>query len=599
MLKHYFKSFIIRKMPKIFAIIFLVFCGSIIAYAQEKPKKKKDIFPKGKKDDAERIARYAKEKAESYFIEGMKFYSLKDYNEALDEFIKSEDADPKAASIKFQIAKTHYMLEDFEQSKKYLEKAISLDKSNPFFYDLQIDIYFLERNSTKIIETINSLIDNVENADKNYYFDLASAYIQTSDFKKALSVFQEIESEFGFSDRLIDLQQRCYISLGEEEKAIELGEELLKNSPQNQEYLNTHIQMLTSLKRFEEVEKWLKVYSENFDVTGEWHLLIARIYDAQGKEKEFTKHAEIAFADGSISFDQKIQLVVKYLPYGEKQADKISKGKKLTKIIYETHTEQQKACELYADFLLLENNLIEARDVYLQSLKINANNFNLWQKVVELDTQLGQYEALLDHTDQAIIMFPNQPYFYLFNGLGHQLTNDHEVAVAVLEQAQMLAIDADKTLKVQLYSQLGDVYQHIENFEKSNEAYENALRLDTHNIYVLNNYSYYLSERNENLEKAREMGKKLISLSPENPSYLDTYGWVLYMSELYAEARVYLEKAASVSSGTSVIIEHFGDVLYKLGEIDQAVIQWQKAKQLGGNHSKNLDRKLAERKLID
>lgn len=584
------------KKPQV--ISFIIFLALSITYSAHAQKgKKTDIFPKN--NNAEKLARYAKEKAETYFIEGMKLYALKDYEESLEKFLKSEENDPKAASIKYQIAKVYFKLENIAKSKEYLSKALELEDTNQYFYDLQIQINFIEGNTNGVIATINKLINTVEDIGQDYYFDLASAHIQKADYKSALNVFQSIEEKFGFTDRLLDLQQRCYISLGEEDKAIELGEKLVEDFPENKEYLNAHIQMLTSLEKYEEAEKWLNIYSERFEVNGNWHLLIARIYDAQKKEQEFVKNAKIAFQDGSIPFDKKIHLVIKYLPYDGKQTYTSSVGKELTKIIYENHPEEAKASELYAEFLLFENSFKEARDIYLSSLKVDENNFNVWQKVIELDIELQAFDLLLDHTDQALIVYPNQPFFHLFNGLANQAKGDFDMAVDALEQAEMLSLDTDNLFKVQLYTQLGDAYQNVGEYEKSNKAYDQALKIDDNNAYVLNNYSYYLSLRNENLEKAREMGKKLISLVPNNPSYLDTYGWVLFMSELYAEARSYLEKAASASPNNSVIVEHYGDALYKLGEVDQAITQWQKAKQIGGNHSKDLDRKLAERKLID
>ena len=98
---------------------------------------------------------------------------------------------------------------------------------------------------------------------------------------------------------------------------------------------------------------------------------------------------------------------------------------------------------------------------------------------------------------------------------------------------------------------------------------------------MLNNYSYFLCLRNQQLLKAQEMAKKLIQKYPENATYLDTYGWVLYTMKQYEEAEIYLKKAALIDENGTVI-EHYGDVLFELGKFKEALTQWIRAKELGG-----------------
>lgn len=80
-----------------------------------------------------------------------------------------------------------------------------------------------------------------------------------------------------------------------------------------------------------------------------------------------------------------------------------------------------------------------------------------------------------------------------------------------------------------------------------------------------------------------------------NASYQDTYGWVLFKAARYEEAKKWLEKSiANGGDANPTILEHYGDILWKLGEIDQAVIQWEKALD-GGGFSDILEQKIKER----
>ena len=116
----------------------------------------------------------------------------------------------------------------------------------------------------------------------------------------------------------------------------------------------------------------------------------------------------------------------------------------------------------------------------------------------------------------------------------------------------------------------------------SDQAYENALEHNPNNTYVLNNYSYYLSGREEKLFLAKEMIIKCINLTSNNPnpSFLDTYAWVLHKLGEHDLAKIEIEKALSLEEGSAVIFDHYGDILYSLGLLDDAKIQWQKAHSL-------------------
>jgi len=152
---------------------------------------------------------------------------------------------------------------------------------------------------------------------------------------------------------------------------------------------------------------------------------------------------------------------------------------------------------------------------------------------------------------------------------------------------------------IQFYSSLGDNYHSLKEHKKSDSLYNLALVIDPGNVQVLNNYSYYLSLRNKDLERAEQMSKKCNELAPNNASYLDTYAWILYQKKEYDKAKSWLEKAYKAGGNKSpVITEHFGDIYFKLQNKDKAITMWKKAKALGEG-SKLLDKKIANETLYE
>lgn len=156
----------------------------------------------------------------------------------------------------------------------------------------------------------------------------------------------------------------------------------------------------------------------------------------------------------------------------------------------------------------------------------------------------------------------------------------------------------DNEVNVSLYNIIGSSDYKLSKFNESYSAFEEALVLDPNNTLVLNNYAYYLGEQGDRLEKALAMAKKANEISPNNPAYLDTYGWILYKSERYSDALGYIQKALELSPKDGEIMEHLGDVHYRLGNKEEAAKYWQKSKD-NGNDSVQLDRKIHEGKLTD
>ena len=195
--------------------------------------------------------------------------------------------------------------------------------------------------------------------------------------------------------------------------------------------------------------------------------------------------------------------------------------------------------------------------------------------------------------------FPNQPSSYYFNGLAKGRQHKNKEAVEVLNAGLKLIVD-DKKMEADFYSALGDAYNEMKEYIKSDESYDKALERDNKNVTVLNNYAYYLSLRGENLAKADSMSKLSNTIVPDNDSYEDTYGWILYMEKKYEEAKLRLDKAISHGGDkSSTILEHMGDVLYRLGKTENAMDYWKRAKAAGTEVTDLLDKKIADKKLYE
>ena len=193
-------------------------------------------------------------------------------------------------------------------------------------------------------------------------------------------------------------------------------------------------------------------------------------------------------------------------------------------------------------------------------------------------------------------LFPNQYSPFYFNGIANNRMRNYEAAIYSLNETKKRIRDPNITKHCNL--QIGDAYNALGEYKKSDQYFEMALAVDPNYEFALNNYSYYLSLRKENLTRAKELASRLVDNHPENPAYLDTYAWVLFQMKEYNEAQKVMERAIKTSNANAVHYEHYGDILFMLGKVDEAVEQWKHAKSLNSN-SKLIDKKIAERKIFN
>jgi len=141
--------------------------------------------------------------------------------------------------------------------------------------------------------------------------------------------------------------------------------------------------------------------------------------------------------------------------------------------------------------------------------------------------------------------------------------------------------------KVFLYNVLALSFYEEKNIKKAFTYYEKIIAIDSTDLLALNNYAYFLSLQNKQLERAERMSRKTIEAEPYNSTYLDTYAWILYKMKDYAGARYYIEEAIRNSAKDNAeIIEHYGDILFVTGDVENAVKAWKLSHELEPSEGK-------------
>lgn len=528
--------------------------------------------------------------AEGFFIDACKEYNLNNYSKALPLFEKTLIMQPKSAVVNFKIAECLAKLGNFTQAITFAKKALDLDASNKYYYVLLAELYENKKMFPEAIEVLESLLKTDKHADE-FYFDLAALYAYINKLQEAISTLDKAETIYGISEEMTIQKQQLYLKLGKLDKVVEEGNKLINAFPSENRFKLELAEILINNDKIDEAEVLLNKVLEQDKDEPIAHLLLSDLFKSKGDRVRANVELELAFENIRLSSDEKINIIVDLVNSShDKETEKTVL--KLSEITAKIHSDDSKAFAVYADMLLINEKKKEALNQYLKSISLNSGVFKIWEQVLAIDAELNLIDSLIKHSSQAIELYPNQAIAWFYNGTGNLMKQDYKKAVYSFEEAKKLGQGQDLLLS-QVNAQLGDAYNGIKNYEKSDAAYEAVLSKDSDNYHVLNNYSYFLSLRKEKLTYAKELCKKVIDVYPDEPTYLDTYGWILFVMQDYEGAKIYLEKAMSKTEN-GAITEHYGDVLFKLGFKEKALENWKQAKKQGDT-TEMIDKKIADK----
>ncbi len=548
-------------------------------------------------EKAEDVSEEDQLKSTAMLIEGIQQKLLGNTERALILFFDAANKDPNNDAAQYELAKIHAMKGEYEDALRYANTAIGIDPDNTRYHMLLADIYILTDNLPEAVKVYEQIArDNPDNV--QHQRNLVSAYLHNEQYEEAFAVLDHIETLVGVSQEVSIQKHKILMRLEEYDKAIEEAKKMKSYFPEELVFYEVlgELYMETGQK-----EKAREVYLEMLEHDPDSfmaRLLLADYYHQKDQPDKAFEHIKEAFHSPGLDIDGKGRILYSYLRRSEEEPAFLEQALTLAEIVLETHPEDPESYLIYGDLLNQRGKKEEARDMYLMGVRLDPSSLQVWQQILTLDLQLGDYENMLEHSDMALGYFFEQPILFLFNGLANMQLKDYEAAASALEYGLSMAV-ADEELQQDFLAMLGDTYYYLDAHDESDRYYEKALAINPENATALNNYSYHLALRKERLDKALEMSERSLQLDPDNAAFLDTYGWIKYQKKEYKEAQRWIAKALEASDDPgAAILEHYGDVLYQLGQKDNAVQYWKKAKEKGDG-SDLLYKKIRDRTLYE
>jgi tetratricopeptide (TPR) repeat protein len=154
----------------------------------------------------------------------------------------------------------------------------------------------------------------------------------------------------------------------------------------------------------------------------------------------------------------------------------------------------------------------------------------------------------------------------------YQDTNHGSQAVKVLQDART-RFPQDTAITFEL----GSIYEKQKKFADAEAAFRQVIAQEPQHGPALNYLGYMLAERGERLSESVDLIKRALQTEPDNGSYLDSLGWAYFKDGKFDLAAEHLKRAADQMSTNSVVQDHYGDVLFRLGRYNEAIAAWSKA----------------------
>ena len=530
-----------------------------------------------------------KRKNATYFSDGLQCKYREDTEGAIRNFEQALRFMPDDAASMFELSEQYANAGRVEEAFKMIQKAVKLDPENKW-YQIRLGLFY--RN----LDQYDKFIKLYEDLTKKYPEDpdmlseLIDAYLVTEKYDKAVEKMDLLEQQLGANEFITEQRLNVFKRQGNNKKVISELEKLIEHNPENVRYYGMLAQVFAETGKDKEA---LKTYERMKEINPNdpyIHISLLEFYEKGGEMDKAFDELLAVIRNKSLDLTTKANIYDYWMQKNNQSKQINEQVRQCGDAFIETHPDNKLGYLVLGSYYMVNENAQKSKELHQKALAIDSTDFRSWQNLIISESRLNENEAVRDHAVAALKYYPMQPVFYWYAGVANAVLENNDDAISYLEKGRRYT--SDKLQMANFDAFLGDIYHQQGEEEKAFDAYDRTLRNDPDNVLVLNNYAYYLSLRGERLDEALEMAIKANELVPDNVYYTDTYAWVLYKLGRYQEAQKIMKKCLGLEKNPSgANLEHYGDILLKLGKESEAMEYWKKAQQAGGG-SKELEQKL-------
>ena len=535
-----------------------------------------------------------------FFLEAIRQQEMGNFAAAFDLLRHARDINPNAPEVYYEIAGYYIDMQNGKAARYYFEKAAELAPDNPAYLEKLGQFYISQANYEQALAAYERLYANNKTREDVLQI-LYQLYGSQNNYKKMIEVIERMEMLLGSSEQLSLTKMQIFEQMGDKRKA---QAELMRLVQKNPLDLNYRIMLgnwfFQNDKKKEAFKEYQTVLKEDPNNAAAQLSLLDYYRDAKNakvveeltqkllESKKTEKETKMALLRQVIIDNQQsdakdslevIKLFDRVLSYPQEDADIVM---------------------MKAAYLTLKNAPVDSvNKVYEQAIAIEPDNSRARIALIQNIWKEEQYDKVISISRPAQEYNPEEMVFYYFEGFAQYMKKENDAALQTFKKGvAQIKPDSDPNIVSDFYAIMGDILHEKGLDKEAFEAYDSCLHWRPENLAALNNYAYYLSLSKNDLKKAEQMSYKTIKKEPANPTFLDTYAWILFLQERYEEANIYIDQAIKNDTTPSgVLFEHAGDIYYHVGKTAEALVSWQQALKLG-DKSATLKKKIELQKYI-
>ena len=536
---------------------------------------------------------------ELIFHEAMLQRQKGNHDAAFDLLGRCLELKPDASETCFFLGQYYSEMKNADKAVEHFKKAADLCPNNLTYMETLAQSYIAKENYAEAITVVEKMYEQ-DKSRQELLEMLYRLYYQEKDFQKAIDVLDRMELIDGKSERISLTKSALYMEIDDKEKALATIKSLAEEHPYDLNYRTLYANTLMGNEQMDEAYDVLEGILQE-----EPHNVKAQ----QSLRTFFIRTDDIEAADSithCILVNKNTELNDKVYLLRQMIAENEQTGGDSTEIL-----------NIFQDMLQQpepDADIAELKAAYMDLKKMPKDSIAAaLERVLELAPdrasarlQLVQYAWEADDDDRIISLCqtarqynPEEMAFYYYQGIAYYRKKDTDNALEAFRNGiNVINEQSSPAIVSDFYSVMGDLLFQKDRVAEAYAAYDSCLQWKPDNIGCLNNYAYYLSINDGDLEKAETMSYKTIKAEPKNATYLDTYAWILFKQGRYAEARIYIDQALqNDSTAGAVVTEHAGDIYALNGDMATALSLWQKAYEEAPDN-KVLRRKIKRKKYI-
>ena len=536
-----------------------------------------------------------------YFYEAVRQQVGGNFDAAYDLLRHCLDINPNAAEAYFMISSYDDVLHGDSAALEDVKKASELNPGNNAYLERLGTGYIRTGNLDEAVRAYEKLWHN--SPERSDVLDiLAQLYGRQKDYDNMLDVLERMETLEGANEDITLAKMRVYSLQGKKQEEFNELKAMSEKYPNDMNYrVMMGNWLLQNGKPEDAYKEYLKVIEEEpSNVPARMSLI--DYYNTTGQTQRADSLQEAMLINPKTPVEGKMTLMRQVVAANEQHGGDSSQVISLFKKVLAQPQETSDMAELYAAYMTLKKMPQDSISKVLETvLAISPDNTAARLQLIQAKWGEQDFDSVIELSRQALDYTPDEIAFYYFLGLAYIQKDDDDSALEVLRKGVGRASEeSSASLVSDFYAIMGDIL-HDKGFAKeAYAAYDSCLQWKDDNLGCLNNYAYYLSEENVQLDKAAQMSYRTVQAEPDNSTFLDTYAWILFKQKKYAEAMQYIDMAvASDTTKSAVITEHAGDIHAMNGDIDNAVKYWQEALQTGSANDKALRRKIKLKKYVE